>query len=461
MCSICSLRFFIAAAFAATTLLLSSDLAEAQEFEDVHKCDDYAAHPNDPNRWAAGVMDEDIIPGPAVKFCRQAVEEHPETPRFAFQLGRALWAANRIDDGTEVFLTLEKEFEYGPVYGYLADAYMYGLGGIEADEELAIALYQIAAEDGFSPAANVLAALASSDGTDNVSIAESDGGDAAPSIEQPLERVMAEQPQAAPQESPFNPSQYNQPKIVNALYSGNFSSMKVQGVGKTNYAGLSNTYLYIATFHKQFGGTVNFKDQTCVALYDPSVTKKLESRVLKIMGGGGRGLENSLNQGAEQGFKMMADLLSDLHRGGVGSLMETQHNLSALADSGGIDGARLISLHGCQSEVTKRIYANIRAYAFGQAGIPSPEEAARRERQKAQEQEQAAKARQLALRTDAKASCVAQWKKDALCGCMIDALDQQDISESEWKSVSGDFKAVISLARGYDGLSDKLRACRT
>ena len=118
----------------------------AEEYQDTHACDEFAAHPADPNRWAAGVDDVDIIPGPAVKHCRDAVKRHSETARFHFQLGRALWANNRMDEGLQSFLEAEETFQYGPAYANLGDAYMYGIAGVEVDQELAVTLYQIADE---------------------------------------------------------------------------------------------------------------------------------------------------------------------------------------------------------------------------------------------------------------------------------------------------------------------------
>lgn len=72
----------ITAAFAMVVTCLSP--AVAFGYDDVHRCDEYAAHPNDPNRWAKGVVDAEIIPGPAVKYCREAVEDYADTPRFRF-----------------------------------------------------------------------------------------------------------------------------------------------------------------------------------------------------------------------------------------------------------------------------------------------------------------------------------------------------------------------------------------
>lgn len=440
--------------------LLPSEPLAAQEYEETHKCDELAAHPNDPNRWAAGVPDEEIIPGPAVKFCREAVKEYPDTPRFAFQLGRAMWAANRIDEGTEVFRKLEEDFEYGPVYAYLGDAYMYGIGGVEADEELAVSLYEIAAEEGFSPAEDVLAALAGG-GEDSGGQTAAAAPEAAtgPQSTSALHEMASIQPPTVGPELDFDPAQYTQARIIGALYSGNFADMEADGVGKTNYAGLSNSYLYVQAFHKKFSAQVNLLDQACVTLYKPSVQLQLDAKLRNIVTGGAGNLETSLNRGSEQGWKMFADLLTDLESGGMDMVMQTQQNLQALAESGGIDAARLISVYGCQSETAQRIYTNIEAYAFGRPGILSPEEEARQSQKRDEEARLAEQARQLALRDGAQSSCMNQWDKDSMCGCMVSALDQSEITEAEWRVIGSDFKKVTSVAKDHDGLSDIIRAC--
>lgn len=53
-------------------------------------CDRLSAHPDDPARSTAGVWWSDIDPARAVEACRAAIGNYPDTPRFKFQLGRAL-----------------------------------------------------------------------------------------------------------------------------------------------------------------------------------------------------------------------------------------------------------------------------------------------------------------------------------------------------------------------------------
>ncbi len=444
---------FLFAAVAATN-------ANAQEFQEVHDCDQHAAHPSDPHRWAGGVKDNEIIPGPAVTFCRRAVDEHPQTPRFAFQLGRALWAANRIDEGTELFLALTEQFAYGPAYYYLAHVFVSGLGSVEADEERGKALYQTAAEKGFAPASQALRALAEANDTTRVDTLAASSGTTAPSA--PIERLSAPRSAVDHQDISFEPDQYTQPSMVRALYSGDLAGLEPQGVGQTNYAGLSSAHIYLASFHNQFGGTVNLQDQSCVTLYDPSVTRTLDAKVARLITGGpGLDLESSLDQAGRRGWEMMGDLLMDLHRGGLDALVSTEQNLLELGEQGGIDAARLIARHGCQSEVAKRIYANIRAYALGQPPVLSPQEQERQQSILNREAEEAERERQQSLRTDAAASCFSQWQEEPMCQCIVAALDHLKITEGEWRMIGNEFTSVVSLVRRYEGLREDLGSCRS
>lgn len=61
----------------------------------VHECDRLAAHPDDPQKVADGVVFEAIETERAIGACEAALTEFPGTPRFEFQLGRTLDAAGQ------------------------------------------------------------------------------------------------------------------------------------------------------------------------------------------------------------------------------------------------------------------------------------------------------------------------------------------------------------------------------
>lgn len=199
------------------SLLVLSGCLSPGELSDVHKCDEFAAHPEDPEKWADGVADDDILPGPAVKLCSQAVAEHPGTARFHFQLGRALWAAGKIEEGVEAFFEAQ-EMEYAPAYAYLGDAYQEGLvPDEEADPEFAQELYALAVERGFEPAEAMLDgdyAFASDDGDG--------GGGGGRGATGGAKRAGLRLP---------NPDFFKHPDWLVALHDGDFATLvKVDGI---------------------------------------------------------------------------------------------------------------------------------------------------------------------------------------------------------------------------------------
>lgn len=462
--------------FTLAALLLASSTVtslSAEEYADVHACDEYAAHPNDPHRWAKGVLDDDIIPGPAVKFCREAVEDHDETPRFQFQLGRALWAAQKLEEGLQVFLDLEENVEYPPVYAYLGDAYMYGIGGIEEDQELAVSLYQIADEGGFAPASEVLAVLAG----DSFDVEQSEVQQAMPA---PQTQVLPQQQNAVPiqQAKPFDPSVYSEPKMIRALYTGNFSSVKGNAMGSSSMLGMSapNALIYLANFNAQFAGTYNFKDPTCIQIYEPRIAKKIEKKGMNAMTGGLFNNSGNMQQlgadGLAFGLNSIMNLMQEMERpNALGNMMSSAHNLEILKETAAKDASRIIQTYGCQHPDVQRIYANLVAYVDGTAPIVSPEEQRRKQveqaekaaKKKKREQEAAARAeekRQKAFRTTAANACMDRFSKQPFCSCLINNLEPYELTEADWTSLGSDFKYVIEIGKNYAGFSETLKDCR-
>lgn len=56
-------------------------------------CDRLAANPYDPGKTVGGVQFKELQPSRAIDACRNALAAHPGTPRFQYQLGRALQKA--------------------------------------------------------------------------------------------------------------------------------------------------------------------------------------------------------------------------------------------------------------------------------------------------------------------------------------------------------------------------------
>lgn len=117
-----------------------------------HRCDELAAHPDDPDRPAGvvGVDEDGIDANEAAEACTAAVEDHPDEPRFAFQLGRVLMQAGETE--------LATSFLSDAAAGGSAAALAY-LGDLEDDPDDARDLYEAAADGGFAPARAVVMAF--------------------------------------------------------------------------------------------------------------------------------------------------------------------------------------------------------------------------------------------------------------------------------------------------------------
>lgn len=118
-------------------------------------CDKLAAIPGDPNLNIAGVSLNEMEHDKAIVACQDALQSHPEQPRFAFQLARAMIAAKRPSEAQKLAeLAIDDGYEIAQVVlGYLAAA---GLDQ-KKDEAEASARYRKAAEAGLPMAAYVLA----------------------------------------------------------------------------------------------------------------------------------------------------------------------------------------------------------------------------------------------------------------------------------------------------------------
>lgn len=119
-------------------------------FDDVDECDLLAAHPNDPERLAEGVADDQIVPRLALRACEAALRRQPNEARFVFQMGRALLAADRRQQAAQQF-ERAAQLNYGAGLAYLGDAFQFG-HGVTANAARALELYRRAVERGFKPA---------------------------------------------------------------------------------------------------------------------------------------------------------------------------------------------------------------------------------------------------------------------------------------------------------------------
>lgn len=94
-----------------------------------NKCDQLAAHPNDPERISAGIADESLQVKAALAACTDAVKQQPQLGRIQFQHGRALLESKRIAEAIAAFQRAAT-LNHGGAYAYLSGAYEAGGNGL-------------------------------------------------------------------------------------------------------------------------------------------------------------------------------------------------------------------------------------------------------------------------------------------------------------------------------------------
>jgi tetratricopeptide (TPR) repeat protein len=130
----------------AGVVLLSACTSSQTRRTAAEQCNEYAAHPQDPNRLIKqGVEDENIAARAAIEACENAVYYSPDDATYIFQLGRAYLAARRMEEAAAQF-DKAAELEYGPAFKYLGDRI------VEQNPEQAKAYYEKARDLGFAPA---------------------------------------------------------------------------------------------------------------------------------------------------------------------------------------------------------------------------------------------------------------------------------------------------------------------
>lgn len=82
-------------------LAVSGSAPQADAADPALACDRLAAHPEDPDRAAPGVLEADIALDAAVRACAAAVDADPDEPRLRYQYARVLDFADRRDEARE------------------------------------------------------------------------------------------------------------------------------------------------------------------------------------------------------------------------------------------------------------------------------------------------------------------------------------------------------------------------
>jgi TPR repeat protein len=123
----------------------------------VDECDQLAGTPFDRQGVTLGLFRNEIDSAAAIPACEAALAAHPDVPRFAYQLGRAVEEAGDYARSIELY---EQAAAAGHVLGIYRLGYLHLIGrGMPVDVDKAITYFEAAAAEGESYAMNSLARL--------------------------------------------------------------------------------------------------------------------------------------------------------------------------------------------------------------------------------------------------------------------------------------------------------------
>jgi hypothetical protein len=167
--------------------------------------------------------------------------------------------------------------------------------------------------------------------------------------------------------APLHMEDFQRPDIIGALYKGDFS-----GLRHHDRAAQYQNALYVLQFHRYFERQQDYNfiqgfhsqnPAACGRLFDPTIERFL---VRSMLGPG-----NPLGTPEEQ-LENLARALMDLLNKGPQALTEVVMNIETAKKMGEKDAFQLVADYGCDSEVTKRVYRNIKPFLLGESAEPLP-----------------------------------------------------------------------------------------
>jgi hypothetical protein len=268
-------------------------------------CDLESAHPADPQRFAPGKEDHEIVPVLGVQACMEAAKQFPSTPRFQFQLGRALLAMKRTE---------ESEAQFAAAYsaGYKQAGFYLGESKLKS-------YWESESLDDFEKARELLIEASGS----------------FPPADERLTEIT------------FDANLFAVPHIAQALYDEDYETL--------NRARLL-TALYLRGMHDFLATEFNPENNDCPAyIVDPSITFNLDRAV---EGDPRNTLEGAkyylVIKAAEIGGKFIWD---PVWKGKREKWVEYYQGL------GRRDGQFIAHHQGCSSPVTARLYRNLTTFS--------------------------------------------------------------------------------------------------
>jgi tetratricopeptide (TPR) repeat protein len=270
--------------------------------DEPHECDAQAAHPDDIMRFATGKADGEVVGVLALRACWEAAKQYPNEHRFHFQLGRAFAALRRNEEAAKEF---EKAVSLGstPAKYYRAETILesFWVSGSEAEYDQAVKLLEEAAKDSFAPA------------------------------EQRYKELS------------FSSEGFQNPRIIEALYSGDMKTLNQARILVALYAQGMQEFLSVEW---------NPEGNDCPAyLVEPSINFDLDAA---IVGDPRNTAERLLYDTTFSGAEWVGTLAADPTW--KGDLTKWRDYYKSL---GRRDAQFLAHEFGCESQVTKILYGGL------------------------------------------------------------------------------------------------------
>lgn len=305
----------------------------------IQRCDELAGHPDDPEGFASGVLEEQIPAQEAISACEQALQQAKNTPRLSFQLARAYLRADRQEDGVEQLVNAAKQ-GHGGALAYLGDLHLDGAPGIEPSAEAARKLYTLAVSSGFTPAKKQLEQF--EDYTEKVAQAEKEEKNNASG-------------KASENGIPFVPpsTPFRNPTVMDPILSGDLDKVGFNERWTKDF--LSEVAIVIGHFCQ-----AHFLEDDVANLKAAVLFSSLDLSAAGVMLQQAR----QWNQLREWGQNPMA-----YHDRFNQKIMEAEKIEEEQRDDAAHDGIVLLNRFSCKSPEVAKVSRNIRAFASNE-GAP-------------------------------------------------------------------------------------------
>lgn len=302
----------------------------------IQACDQLAAHPDDPQAVAKGVLDSRLNAQQVIAACEEAVRLDKNSPRLEFQLARGYLKADRLQDAIEQLVSAAKK-GHGGALAYLGDVHLDGGPGIEPNPKLAHSLYKRALAAGYQPAKTILAQF--EDHTAKSAAADQE------------EKASSRKSASTPNKTPVPKMTYIYPEIIENVLRGRLDDVPENELR-------AKMYLIAVAESIGYACKRHFSEPDIKHLRSVALIKNTDMSA----GGGVANIYNSLGH--------LAEVVGKLRSGGVGAIAEEasrnerdlSNTMNEIMEKGTKDGMILMTKHPCGSPGLSEFSTNLTGY---------------------------------------------------------------------------------------------------